>query len=140
MATDTRYEISCVCGKVRARFTNPAGELFHCHCTDCRKSAGAAFASSMEVLKSSFSFVQGEKELQSYTVPSGTQRWFCRTCGSTMICTVESDPKSYYVEAAVLDTPYRPEKQTHIFVRSRAPWYDIRDDFPQHDAYPATKS
>jgi len=140
MTADTRYEISCQCGRVRARFTDPAAELFHCYCTDCRKSHGSAFGSSFEVKKPSFSFVQGEKELQCYTAESGTQRWFCRTCGSNMVCTVESDPNSYYVECGVLDTPYRPQKQTHIFVRSKLPWFEIRDDFPQHAAYPASGS
>jgi hypothetical protein len=24
----------------------------------------------------------------------------------------------------------------HMFVGSKAPWYEIRDDLPQHDEYP----
>jgi hypothetical protein len=41
------------------------------------------------------------------------------------------------VTAATLDTRIEQKPVAHIFVRSKVPWYEIRDGLPQHAAYPA---
>ncbi len=82
VATEQVLEGSCHCGRVRYRAVAPFGEMTNCHCTDCRKSHGAAFATYIEVPRERFSYVQGEGELHSFQAESGLQRYFCRNCGS----------------------------------------------------------
>jgi hypothetical protein len=35
-----------------------------------------------------------------------------------------------------LDDPPPMRPQAHIFVGSKAPWYEITDDLPQYEEYP----
>ena len=133
------YEGSCLCGRVRYRATGPLGEFGNCHCTDCQKSHGAAFASYIEVPRQRFTIVQGENHLQAYQAESGARRLFCRTCGAKIIS--ESDAwEAVYVSAGTLDTPLDQKLTYHIWVRSKAPWYEICDGLPQHATNPDSRS
>ncbi len=40
------------------------------------------------------------------------------------------------VPAGSLDDDPGAREELHIFVSSKAPWYEIADDLPQHEAYP----
>ena len=133
------FEGSCHCGRVRYRAVAPFGEMTNCHCTDCRKSHGAAFATHIEVPRERFSYVQGEGELHSFQAETGLRRYFCRNCGSIIWNGSGNPPEAYWITAGTLDTPLDRKPDTHIFVRSKVPWYDIKDDLPQHQAYPATE-
>ena len=129
------FEGSCLCGGVRYRFIGPPGGMWHCHCTDCRKAHGAAFSSSVQVDRRRFSVVAGEDLLRTYEAETGTRRRFCGACGSKISCTIASEPDSVYVMAATLDTRLEARAVAHIFVRSKVPWYEIRDGLPQHQTY-----
>lgn len=139
VATEQVLEGSCHCGRVRYRAVAPFGEMTNCHCTDCRKSHGAAFATYIEVPRERFSYVQGEGELHSFQAESGLQRYFCRNCGSIIWNGSSNPPEAYWITAGTLDTPLDRKPDAHIFIRSKVPWYDIKDDLPQHQAYPATE-
>ncbi len=139
VATEQVFEGSCHCGRVRYRAVAPFGEMTNCHCTDCRKSHGAAFATYIEVPRERFSYVQGEGELHSFQAESGLQRYFCRNCGSIIWNGSSNPPEAYWITAGTLDTPLDRKPDAHIFIRSKVPWYDIKDDLPQHQAYPATE-
>lgn len=127
--TDT-YDGSCLCGQVRYRARGPLGAMDNCHCTDCRKSHGAAFATYIEVPWKSLEWLAGADRLETYTAGTGTRRSFCRTCGSTLTCWVEGDPVAE-IAAATLDTPIRQRPRSHTFVRSKVSWFDIQDGVPQ---------
>lgn len=132
-------EGSCLCGRVRYRVRGPLGAMSNCHCTDCRKSHGAAFATYADAPRTHFTFLAGEDQLETYRAGSGTKRSFCRICGSTLVCFSDDDPATIEIAAGALDTPLHRRPEYHIFVRSRVPWYEIRDDRPQHQAYPEKK-
>ena len=124
-------EGSCLCGQVRYRVRGPLGVMDNCHCTDCRKSHGAAFATYIEVPWKSLEWTSGKDRLETYTAGTGTKRSFCRTCGSTLLCWVESDDKVVEIAAAALDTPITGRPRSHTFVRSKVSWFDILDEAPQ---------
>ena len=134
-ARDEVYEGSCLCGGVRYRITGRPGEMWHCHCTDCRKSHGAAFSSSVQVDRGRFKLASGEGLLVTYEAKTGTTRSFCGRCGSNIVGTITSEPDLVYVTAATLDTPLERSAATHIFVRSKVSWFEIRDGLPQYATY-----
>jgi len=130
--TEEVHEGSCCCGRVRYRMQGPFGTFSHCHCTDCRKSHGAALATYIGVPRARFSFLQGQSEMAGFTTSTGTRREFCRNCGSTLTGTVASEPENIYVAAGTLDTPLRLKPEYHIFIRSKVDWLDLHDGLPQH--------
>ncbi len=134
--SERTYEGSCLCGSVRYRFTGEPTKMTHCHCTDCRKHSGAAIVTFIEVPLSRFTIERGKESLATHKAQSGTSRSFCRVCGSSILSFTEQDREFTYLNAATLDTRLERKPDYHIFVRSRVPWYDIRDGLPQHAAYP----
>ncbi|MEE9231589.1 MAG: GFA family protein [Acidobacteriota bacterium] len=135
-ASEKVYEGSCHCGRVRYRVTGPWGPMNHCHCTDCQKVHGAAFATYVQIPRERFTYLQGEDQLRTHQAEAGTQRSFCRTCGAKITSGSAEEPASLWVAVATLDTPLDQKLECdHIFVRSKAPWYDIHDDLPQHQTY-----
>ncbi|MEE9292268.1 MAG: GFA family protein [Acidobacteriota bacterium] len=126
---------SCQCGKVGYRVTGEPDYMAHCHCIDCRKMHGAAFATYVGVPRSGFTWVSGEDQLTTFKVESGTIRGFCRTCGSILASWTEGEPGNIYITAGTLDSPIAKRPENHIWVRSRAPWFEIRDGLPQKEKY-----
>ena len=130
------FEGSCLCGRVRYRAVGPWEFMNHCHCTDCQKSHATAFATYAGIPRQRFTYLQGEDHLQSHRVESGTRRFFCRTCGANILSDGEDEPDTVYVAAGTLDTPLEVKfKAHHIFVRSKACWYEIQDGLPQYATY-----
>jgi hypothetical protein len=125
---------SCLCGQVRYRLTGPLGSMGHCHCVDCRKAHGAAFATFLDVPRSGFTLTEGADLLRYHRADTGAVRSFCRDCGSTLFW--ERGGDSVDIAAGTLDTPPTQRPSYHFFVRSKVPWYDIQDGLPQHAAYP----
>jgi hypothetical protein len=122
---------SCLCGSVRYQVRGPLGHMDHCHCVHCRKSHGAAFATYIEVPWEALDILAGRDALTTYAADSGTKRSFCRTCGANILCYVDGD-RIVEVTAGTLDTPVAVRPQSHIFVRSKVEWFDIRDEARQY--------
>lgn len=126
------YQGSCLCGAVKyeidGELTNPA----YCHCSRCRKANGSVFAANASVKESAFKLLQGAAELKSYSTPSGVHRIFCSVCGSPIYSKRDSGPGSLRLRLGALDTPLDQGPQVHIFVGSKAEWYEIHDDLPKH--------
>ncbi len=127
------HEGSCLCGRVRYRVEGVLSNMSNCHCTDCRKNSGAAFVTYVEAPKRAFAYVKGAEEIRTHQADSGTRRAFCRACGSTLACYVDSDDL-IEITASTLDTHTDLRPEYHIYVRSKVPWYDIQDGKPQHQA------
>jgi len=130
------YDGTCLCERVRYRATGPLGLMQNCHCTDCRKAHGAAFATFVDVPRERFEYLQGEAELKRHRAASGALRTFCGNCGALLVWERDTEAGIIGLAAATLDTPPEGRPEYHIFVRSKVPWLDIEDGTPQHDAYP----
>ncbi|MCE9615837.1 MAG: GFA family protein [Lentisphaerae bacterium] len=122
----------CHCGGVRYELTGAIQRFAYCHCDDCRKIGGAAYAAALVADAAGFTITSGESLLTPYPSSPGKYRRFCRVCGSHVYATMEQRPNIVIVRAGTLDAPpadLRP--QMHIWVDAKAPWYDIHDDLPQ---------
>lgn len=125
---------SCLCGSVRYEIRSVVGDPSHCHCSMCRKVHGAAFGTYARVPLSEFSWRSGEESVVTYHSSPGVRRTFCRRCGSTLQYVTDTEPDSFALALGTLDDDPGVRPTHHIFVLSKAPWYDITDDLPQHDA------
>lgn len=126
----------CLCGGVRYEIGGPVGAALYCHCSMCRKAHGTAFRARLAVPRSSFRFVRGEELLTSYRSSADTIRKFCRVCGSSIVNEWDPEPDHYGLAMGSLDDDPGVRPASHEFVGSKAPWYEIRDDLPQHDGFP----
>ena len=58
----------------------------------------------------------------------------CGECGSLLYWTARGGTHVRVAYGSLVDEPAL-KPTAHIFVGSKAPWYEILDDLPQHDEY-----
>jgi len=125
---------SCLCGDVAFEVTTSVEPLFHCHCSRCRKSHGAAFASYAFVTERAFQWSRGEASIRRHRSSPKGWRAFCPRCGSSLPVASESVDR-VVIPAGLLGEDPRLGPMSHQFVGSKAPWYEITDSEAQFDAH-----
>jgi len=125
---------SCLCGAVRYEVLGPPKFIGHCHCSICRKSHGAAFATWAILDPGLFRWTAGEEYVQAYRSSPGHERCFCRICGAPLAARHAGQIGEVVVGTIDGDPGARPRE--HIFVGSKAPWHEITDSLPQHAEWP----
>ena len=137
---------SCLCGGVKFEITGPLFSSLNCHCSLCRKQHGAAFRSRARVRRTDFKWVQGEDLVSYYESSPGYRRGFCRVCGSPILNRAEphfrlvaSHPDTlaeFGIALGTLDDDPGVRPACHVFVGSKASWFEITDDLPQYAELP----
>lgn len=130
----------CLCGSVRYEVRGSVGRVSHCHCAMCRKAHGAAFATYGRVKMEEFVMVSGESDVGRYQSSARATRTFCKKCGSTLQFIVTAQPEIFGLALGTLDDDPGVRPSKHIFVGSKAPWFEITDDLPQHEERPKSRS
>jgi hypothetical protein len=82
-----------------------------------------------------FRLISGEEAVEEYRTSEGF-RCFCRRCGGRLFNRPLSTGKFLSLVIATLDDEPEQRPVMHINVESKARWYDILDDLPQHDVLP----
>jgi len=126
---------SCLCGGIQYEILGKLVDAGSCYCSMCRRAHGAAFGTYARVDAGGFRWLLGEDLVATYESSPGGYRCFCRQCGSPLGARAEDGTLSWVTLGTVIDDPgVRPE--SHIFVGSKAPWYEIKDDLPRFDEWP----
>jgi hypothetical protein len=123
----------CFCGAVRYSVADEFGYALNCHCSNCRRTTGAAFKPFAGIERHKFMVTQGEERLLIYGDATGHNA-HCSTCGSLLYSLVRDGAYVHVTLGTLVDTPsIRPT--AHIFVGSKAPWYTITDTLPQFEGH-----
>jgi hypothetical protein len=125
----------CYCGVVQYEVRGQLGPPVNCHCQNCRRAHGAAFATVSLVQSADFVITAGQDAIGEYQNPSGS-RFFCHQCGGRLFNRTKSTEKFLLLVLATLDQDPNQKPVMHVNVGSKAPWYEILDRLPQHDALP----
>src|ERR1051325_11307197 len=122
----------CLCGSVHWEIEGPFRHMSHCHCSRCRKTHGAPFATWVGGLLGAYR-LSGEENLGKWESTPGFFTCFCGKCGAV----VPNVPfgKLMFVPAGNFDDDPGARPEMHIFVGSKAPWFEISDGLPQFEAY-----
>ena len=126
----------CECGRVKYRADGEINDYSHCHCSQCRRLHGAAFASFAGIPRAGFIYDCGESELKCYASSPTHGRVFCGNCGSNILVELQAEPDTLYIAMGTLDGKPALPPGYHIYVGSKAPWYTICDDLPQYEEEP----
>jgi hypothetical protein len=124
----------CLCGAMRYEVDGPLTEVGNCHCSMCRRFHGAAFATYAKIGVEHFRWLSGHDLLTVYETSPGIGWAFCRICGSSLGVPLQG--KLSEITLASLDTDPGVRPAEHIFVGSKAAWFEITDTLPQHDTWP----
>lgn len=129
------YKGGCLCGAVHFEITGPIQNIVYCHCSQCRKAQGSAFASNGIVAAKEFTIVAGESELTGFESSPGQTKYFCRHCGSPIMSKTKTKPNEVRVRLGTIESDIEERPLAHIFVTSKANWEEICGDMPQYNSY-----
>ena len=129
-------EGGCSCGAIRYRLTSDPLFVHCCHCLNCQRQTGSAFAINLLIEADRVELLAGEPE--PVPVPrggSGKQRIFrCPACQIAVFSTY-TRATVRFVRAGTLDDPSTVEPDVHIYTRSKMPWVELPESVPAFRAY-----
>jgi hypothetical protein len=126
---------SCLCRRVTYEIVGELTDVLNCHCSMCRKLHAAAFRTRAKVNAKDWRTLTGEQFIKFYESSPGERKGFCSECGSSLFTKFDANPDVLGFPLGTLDTDPGVKAMCHVFVGSKAPWFDITDDLPQHDGY-----
>jgi hypothetical protein len=124
---------ACFCGAVRYTVADAFAYALNCHCSNCRRTTGSAFKPFAGIARDQLSLGTGQDDLMTYGGASAHDA-HCRRCGSLLYSVVRDGAYVHVAMGTLLDAPaIRPT--AHIFVGSKAPWFEITDALPQFEGH-----
>jgi hypothetical protein len=125
-------EGGCLCGGVRFRISGKLGPAGYCHCKECQRASGSAFASNAPVRTGYFAFSAGAELVTEYESSPGKYRAFCRRCGSPVYSRRDDEPELRRIRLGTLDADPERRPLLHVWTSEKAPWYEIGDTLPRY--------
>jgi hypothetical protein len=123
----------CECGAIRYRVADEFLYAANCHCSNCRAATGTAFKAFAGIERDKLEIVEGEGNLL-IVGEEDSNHTRCGLCGSLLFSVVRDGDYVHVAMGSLVDAPsIRPTE--HIFVGSKAPWFEITDDLPQFEEY-----
>jgi hypothetical protein len=119
----------CECRAVSYRVPDEFRYAANCHCSNCRAGTGSAFKPFAGIEREKLEFVAGGDTLLVWG-DDDANHTRCGICGSLLYSVVRDGAWVHVALGSLVDEPsIRPGG--HIFVGSKAPWFEITDDLPQ---------
>jgi hypothetical protein len=128
----------CFCGAVRYAVADDFVYAANCHCSNCRRTTGSAFKPFAGIERDKLTLMRGQDDLMIYGDEEGNNT-HCKRCGSLLYSVVRAGAYVHVAMGTLVDDPtIRPNK--HIFVGSKAPWFEITDDLPQFEGHATART
>jgi hypothetical protein len=122
---------ACECGAVRYEVSDEFLYAANCHCSRCRASTGTAFKAFAGIERAKLAVTAGQGTLLVFGEPDANHTR-CAVCGSLLFSVVRDGAFVHVAMGSLVDAPsIRPTE--HIYVDSKASWFEITDDLPQHE-------
>ena len=121
----------CFCGGVRYEVT---GGIYHstlCHCSDCRRVAGAPAVAWITAAASGLRISSGK--LRRFQSSAKVTRGFCGDCGTGLTYQHADLPDEIDVTTGSLDAPEGMAPEDHSWVRERLGWVKLTDGLPEFE-------
>jgi hypothetical protein len=132
-----RLEGGCGCGSVRFALGSAPMFVHCCHCGDCQRQTGSAFAINALIETDRIELLSGEPEPVAMPTDSGRPHdiYRCPLCQTALWSDYGGRPGLRFVRVGSLDDPTALQPDVHIFTRSKLPWVVLPDAVPAFEAY-----
>jgi len=116
-------QAECNCGQLRVVCTGEPDRVSVCHCTNCKRRTGSAFAWNASFPANAVR-TAGEHRSFSRVTDSGRTNvyHFCPICGSTVFYEVELRPGMISVPAGAFASADFPKPTVQVFDQRRVGW------------------
>lgn len=130
---------TCRCGSLSAACEGEPVRVSVCHCLECQKRSGSAFAAQARWPNEQVR-LSGEYREWKRTADSGsvvTYR-FCPACGSTVSYTIDSWPGVTAVPVGAFADPDFPAPKFSVYENRKHHWVEISGEEVEHSATPSS--
>ena len=125
----------CHCGAIRYEADGNAITHALCHCTDCRRHAGAPMVGWTMYRLNEVKVTKGTPKI--YESSANGRRHFCPNCGTGLFYTNEQMlPGIIDIQSATYDDPNAVPARAHIQIADRIGWMEGAHELPAFDRYP----
>lgn len=128
-----------MCGNIRYECAAEPMFMGNCHCRDCQRTTGSAFAAAMLVPRNAMT-IAGEVKYYEVIGDSGAtvERGFCPNCGSRLFSR-RTNPKLMGIMAGSLDNPSEFQPGMDLYTASAQPWDYMNPDLPRFPQFPPSQ-
>jgi hypothetical protein len=108
-----------------------------CHCRDCQRQTGSAFALNALIEADRVLLLSGNAEPIAVPTPSGKPHeiYRCSSCRVALWSIYGGVQKLRFVRVGTLDDAAALKPDVHIYVRSKLPWVTLPENVPAFDSY-----
>lgn len=125
----------CLCGAIRYDVDGEPQHVALCHCSDCRRSAGAPMVSWAAFTADALTVTQGQPI--TFNSSGAAMRSFCGTCGTGLFYrNADMLPGIVDIQSVTLDDPEALPPDAHIQVAERLHWMDDLDSLTRFERFP----
>lgn len=128
--TDRIVEGGCRCGAVRYRAEGEPMFVLHCHCEDCRRSAGGPVQTWTSYHKDQVAFPKAAPK--RYQSSQGVMRGFCPACGTPLTYEAERIPDEIHILVGTFDDHRALAPERHVWWDEKVAWLEVADDLPKY--------
>jgi hypothetical protein len=123
----------CACGAIHYECNVDPVLMLNCHCRDCQRANGSAYAAIVAVPKAAVQ-LRGELRYHRVVGVSGkaAERGFCPTCGSQVTMKLERLPDILGLQAGSLDDPSLYSPMMDVFTASAQAWDHMDPKVQKH--------
>ncbi len=122
MSAETRKG-HCLCGNVHFEIDGPVSAGSICHCGQCRRQGGHAWASARAPRER----IAIKGNVQWYATSEKATRGFCPRCGSFLFWQGTGESELSFSLGA-LEAPTEISVEKHIFCDHKGDYYEIGED------------
>jgi hypothetical protein len=125
----------CHCGAIRYEVAGEALNHALCHCSDCRRCAGAPMVGWTMYQVDAVKVIKGEPKV--YSSSENGRRHFCPDCGTGLFYVNDKMlPGIIDIQSATYDDPNVVPPQAQIQIADRIGWMEHAHELPKFERFP----
>ncbi|KAF2490405.1 S-adenosyl-L-methionine-dependent methyltransferase [Lophium mytilinum] len=143
--SEIAFSGGCRCGSITYTSTTAPTAACCCYCAACRQLSGSGFIPWAQIPTSALIITTHPPESSSSQVPitlqtlnlhKAAERRFCNACGTPLFMVYKADPEETSVSMGSIDEASLrcklPEIGSHIFLKEKANWVVLPNDWALH--------
>jgi hypothetical protein len=124
-------EGGCHCGAIRYRLLDAPMFVHCCHCLDCQKQTGGAFAINALIETAKVELLKDAPHIVAMPTDSGRPHHILRCPKCEVALWSHYGGRDAVAFIRVLDKPHVVRPDVHIFTRRKVPWVDLSEELPR---------
>ncbi|WP_105386395.1 GFA family protein [Neorhizobium alkalisoli] len=139
---DEIYEGGCFCGRIHYRMHGQPMFIHCCHCTDCQRQTGGAFAINALIEAERIEIIKDEPVAVTMPTDSGHPHdiYRCPQCQTALWSDYGRRGWMLFIRVSTLERRAEFFPDVRIFTRSKVPWVRLPEDAQIFDEYYSTKA